>query len=128
MRDDEKAGFVRAFMIELADTVRALFPDDNLINDDLAFKDNPVERDEDGTLRAFIENQLVIKKNAHCTEIDALLANLEQTIRCLNVKHHLVESYMTYEHGTLLEFYSDGIVPGYGDFYLSPYFTARFKE
>lgn len=128
MRDDEKAGFVRAFMIELADVVRALYPDENLNNDDLTFKDNPVERDEDGTLRAFIENQLVIKRNAHCTELDALLESLNQTIYCLACKHHLVEPYSTYEHSTLLEFYSDGIVPGYGDFYLSPYFTARFKE
>lgn len=128
MLDGEKAGFVRSFLIELALTVRALYPDANLQYEDQAFMNSAVETDEDGIVRAFIDSPLVIKRNANYSELDSIHDSITQTINCLYVKHHLVEKMVTYEHGTLVEFYSDGSVTGVGEFCLAPYFTVRFKE
>ena len=128
MLDEEKAGFVRAFLIELANTARSLYPDTDLTQQDTAFINNPIERDEDGTLKVFIENHLIVKRNANCAELDGIYGNIKQLLDCLALKHHLVEPYMTYEHATLLDFYSDGLQRGYGDFYLSQYLTVKFKE
>lgn len=128
MLDGEKAGFVRSFIIELALTIRALYPDEHLQYEDTAFMNNAIEMDDDGIIRVFVDSPLVIKREAHCTELDAIHDNVVQTLNCMFVKHHLVDRHYTYAYGTPVEFYSNGCKPGYGEFCLSPYFTVKFKE